>query len=250
MYLCPQMVRTFKGKATDFKKVIEATLSGDMWPTAEPGAIKVLMLAGSLKPRPKKSGVQIISTPEFLALKKFKIINGIQICYAQTQDRKLPGLEKTDILWLGCKEVPGGKHLLGKETEDRIKSFVMKGGIVIASAQSSGEENSSTQGSPWEQGWIPEGSIQDVSKGHDIPDKEKRLLLSADIDAKELAIHIVKHHRGRYILTALQNRSKADVKTNAVTMEKLIKFALQTRKFHSKEERRKTFLREKRKERL
>ena len=146
------MHRTFSGSTESLQKIVKDTLTGKMWAGASRSAVKALVLTGNgAKPvLGQAASGTVITTAEFLALKKFNKVGWYNIAYQETKDRKLPGLEKAQILWIGQREIGNDGYHLSKDTEDRIKRFVEKGGVVILSSQDS------DAGRPCGSGWSPE----------------------------------------------------------------------------------------------
>ena len=173
------------------------------------------------------------------------------MAYQETKDRKLPGLEQAQILWIGQREIGDNGYHLNKNTEDRIKRFVKKGGVVILSGQDS--DPGRTCGS----GWSPEpilgveeqtrrdfrivnplgaGNLfrkpNRVKSGEIVMDdtwtkwSKKYTVLATTNSGKYIALAMLKWGRGMYLITALQNATEQDVKANAPLMENLIHFAV------------------------
>ncbi len=309
------MHRTFSGSTESLKEVVKDTLIGKMWAGASPNAVKTLVLTGNgSKPiLGQAASGTITATPEFLALKKFSKVDWYNVAYQETKDRKLPGLEKAQILWIGQREIGNDGYHLSKKTEYRIKRFVEKGGVVILSSQDS------DAGRPCGNGWSPEpiwgvdgqrrsdfqivnpsagnlfqkrlaglkqkssrlrtsavpflpqrlgakqrdesvvhrdtqrkirknsiintGSrfitFQDVfqkpnvvKSGQIVMDdtwtkwSKKYTVLASTNSGKDIALAMLRYGRGMYLITALQNATEQDVKTNMPLMENLIYFAI------------------------
>ena len=49
----------------------------------------------------------------------------------------MSNLKDADILWIGVDEIGMNGYRLNKSAEDKIKSFVRSGGIVVVSSQDS-----------------------------------------------------------------------------------------------------------------
>jgi len=146
------MHRTFSGTTERLYEVVKNTLTGKMWAGASRNAVKVLVLTGNgSKPVSSEEATgAVTATAEFLALRKFSEVGWFNVAYQETKDRKLPGLEKAKILWLGQREIGDNGYHLSQDTEDRIKRFVEAGGVVILSSQDSDPDK------PCGDGWSPE----------------------------------------------------------------------------------------------
>ena len=248
------MHRTFNGTIEHLQKVVKDALAGKMWAGVAKDAVKVLVLTGNgAKPvLGQAASGTVTATAEFLALKKFNEVGWNTVAYQETKDRKLPGLEDADILWIGQREIGNDGYHLSKNTEDKIKRFVEKGGVVILSSQDSDPER------PCGDGWSPEpilgvdgqrrgdfhvvnpsaaGTIlfqkQNVVKsGQIVMDdtwtkwSKKYTVLATTNSGKDIALAMLKWRRGMYLVTALQNATEQDVKANAPLMENLIYFAV------------------------
>jgi len=205
--------------------------------------IRVLVLAGN------------ISRAEFPVLQKFDDVEGEKVIYEQTGDRSLPGLDKTDILWIGQGEICENAYFFKQATEDKIKNFVNKGGIVISIGQDS------DGGRPCEIGWLPQkdlvlgierGGVNtfEITKQPEVddlfkkpnavktihfddawtkPDKSAVILLATIAGGADVGIGLIKYGKGMYILTSIENESAGDVATNTPIMENLIHYAVQQR---------------------
>ena len=146
------MHRTFSGTTANLYQVVKDTLTGKMWAGTSRNAVKVLILTGNgAKPVSSEEATgKITATAEFLTLRKFNEVGWHTVAYQETKDRQLPGLEKAQILWIGHREIGNNGYHLSQDTEDRIKHFVEKSGIVILSSQDSDPDK------PCEDGWSPE----------------------------------------------------------------------------------------------
>jgi len=205
--------------------------------------IKVLVLAGN------------VSQAEFPVLQKFDDVEGEKVVYERTGDRALPGLEKADILWIGQGEICENAYFFDKATEDKIKNFVNKGGIVISIGQDS------DGGRPCETGWLPKkdlvlgierGGVEtfEITKQPEVgdlfkkpnvvkgahfddawtnPDKSEVILLATIAGGADVGIGLIKYGKGMYILTSIENESAGDVSTNTPIMENLIHYAVKQR---------------------
>ncbi|HIE27777.1 TPA: hypothetical protein EYP66_10860 [Candidatus Poribacteria bacterium] len=255
------MHRTFNGTTERLYEIVKDALIGKMWPGASPDAVKVLVLTGNgAKPVLSDESTGTASaTAEFLALKKFNEVNWNSVAYQETRDRRLPGLEDADILWIGQREIGDNGYHLSKDTEDRIKRFVKKGGVVILSSQDSDPEK------PCGDGWSPEPILgvdgqrksdfqivnpsaeslfhkpNFIKSGQIVMDdtwtnwSTKYTVLATTNSGKDIALAMLKWRRGLYLITALQNATEQDVKANAPLMENLIYFAVNHLKLRTKE---------------
>ncbi|MFQ6042724.1 MAG: hypothetical protein ACE5PV_17845 [Candidatus Poribacteria bacterium] len=246
------MRRTFNGTTERLYEVVRDALIGKMWPGASQNAVKVLVLTGNgAKPVLSNESTGTASaTAEFLTLKNFNEVNWNTVAYQETKDRKLPGLEDADILWIGQREIGDNGYHLSKDTEDRIKRFVKKGGVVILSSQDSDPER------PCGDGWSPEpilgvdgqrrndfrivnSSAENlfnkpnvVKSGQIVMDdtwtnwSSKYTVLATTNSGKDIALAMLKWGKGMYLITALQNATESDVKANAPLMGNLIHFAV------------------------
>jgi len=247
------MHRTFNGTTKNLQKIVKDTLVGKMWAGVSENAVKALVLTGNgAKPvLSQESTGTATATAEFLTLKKFDEVNWNNVAYQETKDRNLPGLEDAHILWIGQREIGNDGYHLSKDTEDRIKRFVEKGGVVILSSQDSDPER------PCGDGWSPESilgvdgqrrsdfQIVDSSAAETLFQKpnvvksgqivmddtwtnwsKKYTVLATTNSGKDIALAMLKRGQGMYLITALHNATEQDVKANATLMENLIHFAV------------------------
>ena len=167
----------------------------------------------------------------------------------QTTDRNVPGLSKSDILWIGYRSIGDGRYLLNKNQEKRIKEFVKAGGVVIVSGQDSDPER------PCETGWLPEplkgvesdhrNDFQPTSKAGDLfraPHRirsgqlslddswkgwnDKYEVLATTNSGKEIVVAKLKYGKGIYLITNLRNDSKQNISQNSDMLENLVHFAV------------------------
>ena len=199
-------------------------------------AVNVLVLAGNT------------NQLEFPVLEKFTDVGGEKVAYEQTKDRSLPGLENADILWIGQGEISEGGYLLDAETENKIRSFVEAGGVVISIGQDSDDNN------PCGIGWITapvlgvERSGTEIFEITDAPEvgdlfkkpnevdraffndawtepDDQYVVLATISGGQDVGLALLKHGSGWYILTSLENEEAGDVATNTPIMENLIHYA-------------------------
>jgi len=200
-------------------------------------AVNVLVLAGNT------------NQLEFPVLEKFTDVGGEKVAYEQTKDRSLPGLENADILWIGQGEISEGGYLLDAETENKIRSFVEAGGVVISIGQDSDDNN------PCGIGWITapvlgvERSGTEIFEITDAPEvgdlfkkpnevdraffndawtepDDQYVVLATISGGQDVGLALLKHGSGWYILTSLENEEAGDVATNTPIMENLIHYAV------------------------
>lgn len=199
--------------------------------------VNVLVLCGNVR------------QAEFPVLEKFTNVDGEKVSYTQTNDRSLPGLESADILWIGQSEICENAYFFDAGTEDKIKDFVASGGIVISVGQDSDD------GRPCEVGWLTAPVIGVERGGTDVfqitntpevnelfekpnkvnsahfddawtqPDKSYIMLATIN-NGQDVGIALLKHGKGWYIITSLQNEGAGEVAINAPLMENLIRYAV------------------------
>lgn len=195
--------------------------------------VNVLVLSGNIR--------QV----EFSVLEKFTNVDGEKVSYTQTTDRDLPGLENADILWIGQSEICENAYFFNAKIEDKIKNFVESGGIVISIGQDSDD------GRPCEVGWLTAPIVGVERGGTELfqvtnapklnglfekpnrvnsahfddawtqPDKSYIVLATIN-NGQDIGIALLKHGKGWYVLTSLQNEGVGEVVINAPLMEKLI----------------------------
>lgn len=199
--------------------------------------LKFLMLAGN------------ISQAEFPVLQKFTKVGNQTLVYEQTKDRTLPGIEKANILWIGQGEICENAYFLDKATENKIKDFVNRGGIAISIGQDS------DGGRPCETGWFPakvtgieRGGVEvfEITKAPEVgdlftkPNKVAQIhfddawtqpdnsiiLLATIAGGADVGIGLLRHGKGTYILTSIENENAGDVGVNTPIMENLIHYAV------------------------
>ena len=247
------MHRTFSGSTEEFQKVIRKTLAGEKWASAGKDDVKVLVLTGNGAPPLQGDGGEVpqgaIGTAEFLALRKFNRVGKWRVAYQETKDRNLSGLHNAQILWVGVDEIGKDGYHLNEKAEDRIKSFVRRGGVVIVSSQDS------DPGKLCGNGWIPEpieGVEEDarrdfrpteyagdifkspspINPGTVYLDdtwtgwSKKYEILATTNDGKNIALATLQYGEGMYLVTALQNETEENAKANAPLMENIIHFSV------------------------
>lgn len=247
------MHRTYKGSTEDLQKIVKRAVSGEKWADAGKDDVKVLVLTGNgapPAPRDAFSAGTTRATAEFLTLKNFNKVGKWRVAYQGTRDKNLSGLHEADILWIGVDEMGKNGYHLNKKAEDRIKSFVRRGGIVIVSSQ-----DSDPPGKICGNGWIsetikgveeaarrdfkPTKQAGDIFKSPNIIksgvphlddtwtgwSKNYRILATTNAN-KNIALATLKYGKGMYLVTAISNDTVAFVKDNAPLMENIIHFSV------------------------
>ncbi|MDA2925379.1 CocE/NonD family hydrolase, partial [Acidobacteria bacterium AH-259-L09] len=201
--------------------------------------IKVLVLEGN------------ISRAEFPILENFTKVGDQKVKYEKTKDRALPGLDEADVLWIGQGEICDDGYFLDKATEDKIKSFVNNGGIAISIGQDSDPER------PCETGWLPgkdlvtgfeRGSVNafELNKIPELGDlfrkpnnvktnhfddtwgnPAKSVIVLAFVPGnRDVGVGLIKHGKGTYMITSIENEDADEVAINTDIMENLIHYAV------------------------
>ena len=252
-HIDPMMSRTFDGKTKAFQKVVRDMLSGKMWAAAPKNAVKVLVLTGnSTYPTWSQTPVSAnVATYEYQALRSIKEGGKRAIGYELTKERTLPQLEKADILWIGYEEISSyGRYLLSTEAEEKIKTFVENGGIVVVAGQDSSAEK------PCGVGWLQGGKLKGVEspptqdfvvtqKGSSLFSKPNTIVsgkifvddawvdwgrrdevFATTKDNKELVIGMRRSGKGLYIITSLRNDGQYTSSVNKAFMENIMHYAV------------------------
>ena len=252
------MRRTFNGKATDLQKLVKNTLkkhnTGVLAQTPAPtfdkagkNDIKVLVFTG------------FRCKTEFRTLCRFRKIGEYQFSFQETQNRQMPELSKVDILWIGQGVLRESMYFKDKMSEQKLKNFVKKGGVLIISGQDDYSRHTNV---------IPENfygierskkpSIKPVKDASDIfkkPNKitgelytnsywtmwnRKYVVMPAFRfsgprfrEGGIAPIGVFTYGKGMYLITCLQNETFFQVSTNYRFMENCIYFA--ARKLKSKD---------------
>jgi len=199
--------------------------------------INVLVLTGN------------VSQAEFPVLEMFTDVDGEKLNYTETNDANLPGLQNADIIWLGQGEICENGYSFDVATENRIKSLVEAGGIVISIGQDS------DPGDPCAIGWItapilgvesPNMSAFDIINAPEAGDLFKKpneievaefddawadpddayIMLATVNNGQEVGIALLNHGLGYYIVTSLENEDAAQTLINTPIMENLIHYAV------------------------
>ena len=242
------MHRTYKGTTPDFQKQLrrilrpEAELPPETVKTPAPppapvGTIRVLALTGNHY------------DVEFPVLSEFNRIGKYRVAYQKTGDHNLPGLNGVNILWLGQSEICESKYLLMTTQEEKLRAFVKNGGVVIVSGQDSPSDQ------PCGTGWLPHPlkSVNGWGRSEFQPTRaaetlfsEPNLIRSGDVfiddtwtgwndkytllattnGGREIAVAMLRHGKGMYLLTSFQNETAANIFVNRPMMENLIHFTV------------------------
>jgi hypothetical protein len=202
--------------------------------------VKVLVLTGNMRDL------------EFPALQKVKAVGNRKIILERTNDKKLPRLDKSHILWISYAEISDERYQFNYDIEKRLKSFVANGGVVIAMGQKSRPKRSCRTT------WLPEpivgkksDQIQEfdpTSKAGNLFQRPNRiksghlaigdpwvkwsdnyeLLATVKLDGKDAAAALkLEYGDGMFIVTALKNETPDNIKLNAPMMENLIHYAVE-----------------------
>jgi len=244
------MHRTYNGSTVDFQRTLRDAIAGEKWPGASADTIKVLVLAGNgVRPTAGQVPIKTSATHEFFALKRIDKIGERGVAYHLTKNRTLPGLDEADILWLGQGEIVKRRYLFNKNTEEKIKNFVKRGGIVITAGQYTNKNLSANFK------WIPEPISSVARPPHrdfhptqvaadlfNTPNlikagrlyladtwtgcNDKYKVLATSNGGKDIAIAMLKYGKGMYFVTGLRNDSQIAVKTNQPMMANLMYFAV------------------------
>ena len=252
------MHRTFSGSTEEFQKIVRATLSGKKWASAGRNDVKVLVLAGNGAPPVQgDDAASAKSTAEFLALRKSKKVGKWNVVYEQTKDRNFSDLHDAHILWIGVDELGKDGYHLNKKAEQRIKSFVRRGGVVIVTSQDS------DAGKLCGTGWIPEAitGVEEAARGDFKPTKYaggifkspnqiksgtirmddtwkgwtgKYKILATTNSGKSMALATLGYGKGMYVVTALNSETENLAKDNAPLMENIMHFSVKWLKAKSR----------------
>jgi hypothetical protein len=252
------MHRTFSGSTEEFQKVVRAALSGKKWASAGRNDVKVLVLAGNgALPVQGDDAASAKSTAEFLALKKCKKVDKWNVVYEQTNDRNLSELHDAHILWIGVDELGKDGYHLNKKAEQRIKSFVRRGGVVIVTSQDS------DAGKLCGIGWTPEPmtGVEEDARRDFKPTKYagdifkspnqiksgtiqmddtwtgwsgKYKVLATTNSGKSMALATLEYGKGMYVVTALNSETENLAKDNAPLMENIMHFSVKWLKARSR----------------
>ncbi len=252
------MDRTFSGSTEEFQRVVRATLSGKKWAAAGRNDVKVLMLSGNgSSPVQGDDMASAKSTAEFLALKKCNKVGEWNVVYEQTKDRNFSELQDVNILWIGVDELGRNGYHLDKKAEQRIKSFVRRGGVVIVTSQDS------DAGKLCGTGWTPEAmtGVEEDARSDFEPTKYagdifkspnqiksgtiqmddtwtgwsgKYKILATTNSGKSMALATLEYGKGMYVVTALNSETENLAKDNAPLMENIMHFSVKWLKAQSR----------------
>ena len=181
-----------------------------------------------------------------------KYVGNRKIVFERTSDKKLPRLNKADILWIGYAEASNDRYQFNYEIEKKLKSFVADGGVLIAMGQRSRPKRSARMT------WLPEpvegrrseqlNEFDPTLKAGKLFRKPNRIkpghlaltdpwikwsdnyevLATVKFDGREAAAILkLEYGRGMVILTALKNETVDNVRLNAPMMENLIHYAVE-----------------------
>ena len=251
-HLCPYMERTFDGTTIEFREVIRSILAGERWVGAPEDALKILTLTGNTEAMPSESPVPVPTNTvsyEYNAIRAVRRVGNRTMVYESTQDPGLPGLDEVDILWIGHREIAYRGYLLNEATEETLKGFVEKGGIVIVSGQDADREE------PFEIGWLA-GSLNGVERkptqDFAVTEQGQKLfaepneiqaghlyvddtwtdwdsdfqVLATSNDGKDLVVGVRKHGKGLYIITSLRNDNQYTVGKNKKLIENILHYVV------------------------
>ena len=251
-HIDPMMSRTFDGKTKAFQKIVLDMLAGKMWVAAPKDAVKVLVLTGnSTQPTWSQTPVYTnTATYEYQAVRSVKEVRKRVIAHEPTKEHKLPQLENADILWIGYEEISSyGHYLLASQAEEKIKTFVKNGGIVVVTGQDSSAEK------PCGTGWL-QGKLKGVesppTQNFTVTEKGKSLfsipnqiasgkifvddawvdwnrsdeIFATTTDNKELVVGVRRYGKGLYIITSLRNDSQYTTSMNKALMENIMHYAV------------------------
>ena len=243
------MPSTYNGTTADFQTLLRGILAGKIKPkpprTAEikrlsqapSGTVRTLVLTGN--------HYKVV----FPVLAEFGQVGHRKIAYQKTKDRELVDLNHADILWIGHGEICESKYFLTTKQENRIKTFVKNGGVVIVSGQDSDDDR------PCNTGWLSEpltgverwgrsdfqptraaGTLfskpNAIQSGAVFIDdawtgwNDKYTLLATTNGGKDIAVAMLPHGKGMYLITSFRNETGVNIFVNRPMLENLIHFAV------------------------
>ena len=243
------MHRTYNGPTPAFQKLVRDVLAGKK--VAEDATSAAV---NSLASAPANVGRVLMLTGnqfnvEFPVISGFSPVNEQQMAYKKTTDRNLPELEYADILWIGQGEISEGSYWLTREQEEKIKAFVKRGGVAIVLGQDSDDNR------PCGVGWIPEpmkgvertgrSDLQQTPAAGGLFSEPNRIqsgdvfiddtwtawsdrytVLATTNGGKEIAVAMLEHGNGMYLVTSFQNETNANIFVNQPMMQNLLHFAV------------------------
>ncbi len=224
---------------------VEKTLVERKQAEPEKVDVNVLVLTGN--------GIQSSwgsATHESLTLAEFDKVGKLRIGYRTTRDRNLSDLNGAHILWIGVDEMGKDGYHLNKKAENKIKSFVQGGGVVIVSSQ-----DTDPPGKLCGNGWIPEAikgveeaarrDFQPKGKAGDIFKRPNIIksgvphlddtwtgwsknynILATTNAGKNIALATLEYGEGMYLVTALSNDTGAFTEDNAPLMENIMHYSV------------------------
>ena len=237
------MRRTYGGKAASLQKLVKSILkkynTGILGKTPAPtfdkaskNDIKVLVFTG------------FRHKTEFRTLCRFCKIGEYQFSFQETQNRQLPLLAQADILWIGQGALRESMYFRDRMSEQKVKDFVKKGGIVIASGQDGYSRYTKV---------IPDNfygierirtpSVKPVKDAGDIFKKPNKIAGELYMNSywtmwnrkyiakptfrfgKIAPVGVFTYGKGMYLITCLQNETFFQVSTNYKFMENCVYFA-------------------------
>ena len=252
-HIDPMMSRTFEGKTKTFQKIVRDMLAGKMWVAAPKNAVKVLVLTGnSTYPTSGQTPVYTnVATYEYQALRSVKKVGKRAVAYELTKEHALPQLEDADILWIGYEEISSyGRYLLSSQVEQKVKTFVKNGGVVVVAGQDSSAEK------PCATGWLQGGKLIGVESpptqdfvvtkaGRSLFTTPNRIvsgkifaddawmgwnrddtIFATTQDNKELVVGARQYGKGLYIITSLRNDSQYTTSVNKPLIENIVHYAV------------------------
>ena len=187
---------------------------------------------------------------EIPIITEFNKVSNRWISYNPSEDRNLPDINKSDILWIGFRSIgKNGRYRLNNNQEKRIRDFVKNGGVVIVSGQDSDPNR------PCGTGWLPHplkgvesdhrNDFKPTSKAGNLfkaPHKissgqlslddswngwnDKFEVLATSNSGKQIAIAKLRHGKGMYLITSLHNGRKENVSKNRRMLENILHFAV------------------------
>ncbi|RKU27908.1 hypothetical protein C6499_10925 [Candidatus Poribacteria bacterium] len=252
-HIDPMMSRTFEGKTKAFQKIVRDMLAGKMWVAAPKNAVKVLVLTGnSTYPTWGQTPVYTnVATYEYQALRSVKEVGKRAIVYELTKEHALPQLKNADILWIGYEEISSyGRYLLSSKVEQKVKTFVKNGGVVVVAGQDSSPEKPCATG--WLQGdkliGVESSPTQDfvvTEAGRSLFTTPNRIvsgkifaddawmgwdrddtIFATTKDNKELVVGARQYGKGLYIITSLRNDSQYTTSVNKPLIENIVHYAV------------------------
>lgn len=187
---------------------------------------------------------------EIPIITEFNKVSNRWIAFNPSEDRNLPDINRSDILWIGFRSIgKNGRYRLNSDQEKRIRDFVKNGGVVIVSGQDSDPDR------PCGTGWLPHplkgvesdhrNDFKPTSKAGNLfkaPHKissgqlslddswdgwnDKFEVMATSNSGKQIAIAKLRHGKGMYLITSLHNGRKEHVSKNRRMLENILHFAV------------------------